>query len=350
MTLFLDAKTKFDQEYQNRDSIDNSIVPVNGKIMTNIRIKNEKHERVEEYYKWQFIISLVNSGLYPKDYIGTEVHFPKGNKASTSLKMDACIFDNKEWITHYQKWCDARDEDAVEWLRRHLVCVIEFKKQLGTDIKMVFTSQVKPALKESESEYCLGIYYAEERLYLFYKRENRTLRYDESKNQRKDQSTTNDLQLNLPDSYILIPSYDQLISRINKSESIDRSKRTINDLDVITGVQSIQINDTISNILRDLDKVSLLNEQGYKILIQMLSMKIYDEKRSQKMAEEYLKFYITEPEIEKAQLLFYVTDAEKNWTKLSDEDIQRFIKRMKTLYEDASIKYKIIIVKELVSN
>jgi len=47
-----------------------------------------------------------------------------------------------------------------------------------------------------------------------------------------------------------------------------------------------------------------VNQQGYKILIQMLAMKIYDEKRSQKATEEFLKFYITEPEVEKARLLF----------------------------------------------
>ena len=231
--------------------------------------------------------------------------------------------------------------------KKNLICAIEFKKELGKDIKTVFTSQVKAALKESESDYCLAIYYAEERLYLFYKKENKILRYDESKNQKRDQSTTSDLSLNIPGGYILMPSFDQLSTRINKSTTIDRSKRTINDLDVVTGVHSIQVNDTISNILQDLDKVSLVNQQGYKILVQMLAMKIYDEKRSLKLTE-YLKFYITEPETEKARLLFYVTEAEKNWTKLSDEDIQRFIKRMTTLYEDASTKYKIILKQNII--
>ena len=304
MTKFLDAKIRFDKEYQNKDYIDSSLVPVNGKTLLNIRIRNEKQERTEEYYKWLFLSSLINSGLYPKDYIGAEIHFPKGNKASTSLKIDACIFNSKDWITYYHKWIDTKDDDAVEWLRTHLVGVVEFKKELGKDIKKVFTSQVKAALKEAESDYCLGIYYAEERLYLFYKKENKVLRYDESRNLKKDQSTTSDLSLNLPDGYVLIPSFDQLSARISKSVALDRSKRTINDLDVVTGVHSIQINDTISNILQDLDKVSLVNQQGYKILIQMLAMKIYDEKRSQKATEEFLKFYITEPEVEKARLLF----------------------------------------------
>ena len=44
--------------------------------------KNKKGEANEEYYKWQFFYSLVHSGLYPKDYLGCEVYFPKGNKSS----------------------------------------------------------------------------------------------------------------------------------------------------------------------------------------------------------------------------------------------------------------------------
>jgi len=347
MTKFLEAKIKFDKDNENNKLLKKSIVPVNGKFTSDIKIRNDKNQKIEEYYKWQFISALIDSGLYPKDYLGTEIHFPKGNKNSAPLKIDACIFNDKNWLEYYRKWIDEKDDDAVDWLRKNLICAIEFKKSLGNDIKTVFTSQVKPALKESESEYCLGIYYAEERLYLFYKNQNNVLRYDESKNQKKAQSGTNELSLHLPDGYLLIPSYQQLVSKVNKGGIIDRSKRTVDDLDIITGVQSIQINDTISNILRALDKVSLLNQQGYKMLIQMLAMKIYDEKRSLSMSE-YLKFYITESESEKTRLLFYVTEAEKNWTKLSDDDIQRFISRMDTLYKDASSKYKIILKQNLI--
>lgn len=65
--------------------------------------------------------------------------------------------------------------------KKNLICAIEFKKELGKDIKTVFTSQVKAALKESESDYCLAIYYAEERLYLFYKKR---IRYYDMTNQK----------------------------------------------------------------------------------------------------------------------------------------------------------------------
>ena len=66
MTKFLEAKIHFDEEHQNKDYIESSLVPVNGKTLLNVRIKNEKHERIEEYYKWQFISSLTSSGLTPR--------------------------------------------------------------------------------------------------------------------------------------------------------------------------------------------------------------------------------------------------------------------------------------------
>lgn len=128
MSKFLDAKIRFDQEHQNKDYLSNSPIPVNGKMLQNIKVKNEKHERIEEYYKWQFISSIINSGLYPKDYIGAEIHFPKGNKASTPLKIDACIFNDKDWLVHYHKWIDTKDDDAVEWLRKILFVPLNLKK------------------------------------------------------------------------------------------------------------------------------------------------------------------------------------------------------------------------------
>ena len=70
------------------------IVPVRGKAHPPIAIRSVSGQPIEEYYKWQFINAIVLSGLYPKDYVGVEVHFPKGNKGSAALKLDADIFDD----------------------------------------------------------------------------------------------------------------------------------------------------------------------------------------------------------------------------------------------------------------
>lgn len=347
---FVEAKNKFDETYKNQKEIKKSLVYVDGKIIENIKIKNSKGEPSEEYYKWQFLSGIINSGLYSKDYIGAEVWFPKGNKSSAPIKIDGGIFDEKDWITYYRKWRKDKDWDAVEWLRGHLIGVIEFKKNelddegqpKSKDIKDVYTSQVKPYIKESERDYCIGFYYDTGRLHIFQKKNNLVLRYDELKNQKKDKSGTNDLSLELPDGYNYIPSFEELMNKINKPKSIDRSKRTIEDLELITGVNSSQINQAISSILRKMDKVGLVNQRGYQILIQILALKIFDEKRSARY-KEYLKFYSTDSEQKKLNLLFYITDEEKNFSGLNDDNIQSFIKRMRKLYNEASKEYKIIL-------
>ena len=79
---FSEAKFKFDNIYKNRKLLDKSIVTVDGKFVENISLGDINNEPNEEYYKWQFIYSLIQSGLYPRDTIGTEIYFPKGNISS----------------------------------------------------------------------------------------------------------------------------------------------------------------------------------------------------------------------------------------------------------------------------
>ena len=84
MLPFTAAKQQFDDLYQFREETPR-IVPVDGKSGGTAKIKGSAGQRNEEYYKWQFIYALVNSGLYAKDYVGVEVRFPKGNKTSPPL-------------------------------------------------------------------------------------------------------------------------------------------------------------------------------------------------------------------------------------------------------------------------
>lgn len=342
MVGFTISKNKFDEKYSKSVLLEKSLVPVNGKYVNNISLKNKKREPSEEYYKWQFIYALLDSGMYSKDFIGVEVYFPKGNKNSAPIKMDGCIFDDKDWSDYYVAWRSKKDDDAVEWLRKHLIGVIEFKKEDDKDIKKIYISQLKPYMKESESPYCIGFYYNAEKLYMFQKKNSNIFRYDESKNQKGEKSSVNDLSLELMDGYVYIPSFENLVKRVNKFTDIDKGKRLVDDLDIITGVKSSQINNLISNILRTMDKVGLLNQKGYEIFIQMLAMKIFDEKRSDEY-RKYLQFYATDAEIKKFHLLFYIRENEKSYNRLSDENIQDFIKRMKNLYEDASGKYHNIL-------
>jgi len=331
VNTFLENKYKFDNKYEGRNIIEKSIVPVNGKYVNNISLKNKRGEKNEEYYKWQFIYAIIHSGLYSKDYIGVEIYFPKGNKNAAPIKMDGCIFDDKNWITYYEKWIKNKNQDSLEWLRNHVIAVIEFKKEDGKTTEENFNSQIKAYLKEPEplDRYVIALYYDFERLHIFQRNKGKILRYNERYNTKGANSGTKDLSLNLPDSYNNIPSFDNLIKKINKPKKRDLSKRIIHDLDLISEIHSNQVNNAMSAILRDMDKVSLVNQKGYGILIQVLALKIFDEQQSKKYKNYYLKFYITDKEIQ--------------YKKLSDSKIQKFISRLKTIYNAAEGNYKEIL-------
>lgn len=340
MKTFTVAKSEFDTKYGESKTFD-AFLPVNQEANKKVTIKNKQGKRNEEFYKWQFLSSIVYSGMYAKDYIGTEIHFPKGNKTSAPIKFDAAIFDNTDWFEYYINFHNKKEQTSLDWLRKHLICVIEFKKEDSKDIETVWNQQLKPALKESEQDFCLGIIYDTERLYLFKKQLNYFLRLDESYNLKKEQSTTKELTLHLTDAYSKIPNFEHLKNKVYNLK-VDRTKRTIDDLELITGIYSKQLSDGISSILRVLDKLSLKNQRGYEILIQVLALKIFDEKRSAKI-KSFLDFYKNDVETEKLELLFYVSDSEKNYISLSDDNIQSFIERMRVLYNEASQEYQFIL-------
>lgn len=340
MNTFSECKNEYNTFYQSVAEID-CFLPVHLSYGLKKQIKNKCGRPNEEFYKWQFFYSLVHSGMYGKDYMGAEIQFPKGNVNSAPIRFDGAIFDDKEWIDHYTKFHTSKDQSSLDWLRKHLIAVIEFKKENGKNTEAVWNQQLKPALKESENEFCLGILYDTERLFLFKKQGNLFLRLDEGYNLKKEQSSTKDLSIHLTDSYYKIPSFEQLKQRIY-NPSIDRSKRTINDLEIITGVYSSQLSDGISNILKTMDKVSLKNQRGYEILIQILALKIFDEKRSRKNFT-YLDFYKSDEEKTKLDLLFFVTPEEYTYVNLSDDKIMSFVDRMRLLYNEASQEYHFIL-------
>jgi len=307
-----------------------SLVPVDGKIIANPKIKNERDQNLEEYYKWQFIYALIYSGLYAKDYIGTEIRFPKGNKMSAPLRLDAAIFDDASWLSRYADYWKNRRPEDLEWLNHHLLAVIEFKKN-DKEIDKVVSGQVRPAMKEKDpaTAYVLGIYYDAERLYLFHRRDGFILRYDESKNLKKDRSQIGDLSLHLPDPYVYLPSFEELRNRVHRPATLDRSNRTIDDLERITSIAIVQLQTALSYVLRAMDKAGLVNQRGYQLFIEAFALKIFDEKRNEKNP--------------KRKLNFYVTDAEAGFQDLTAPEIQTFVTRMQLIWSEAEGRYQKIL-------
>jgi len=343
MNDFSKKKNEFDAKYTTMTEIE-GFVPIHLSLNKKCSIKKVSGHKNEEYYKWQFLYALINSGLYNKDFIGAEVHFPKGNKESKPIKMDAAIFDSSDWFTYYQQWHTKKDQVSLDWLRKHLIAVIEFKNEDNKNIETIYNIQLKPAMREIEGDFGVGFLYDTEKLYLCKKVGNLYLRLDESLNIKGDDSSIKELSLDIPDGYYKIPSFDNIIKRTT-NQKIDFSKRTIDDLEIITGSYSKQLSDGISSILRVMDSVSMKNQRGYEILIQTMALKIFDEKRNEEKRAQHLKFYKTDEEKGQLDLLFYITNKEKNFVTLNDDIIQDFINRMRKLYSEAAVKYRHILNK-----
>ena len=324
---FTEAKHEFDNKYGTATEYD-CFLPEHLTFGRKTNFKKKNGQPNEQYYKWQFLYSIVQSGLFTKDYIGTEVQFPKGNKSSAPLKLDGAIFDDISWFDKYKDYHENGNNESLEWLREHLIVALEFKKEDNKNVVDVWDKQLKAYLNESRRPFCLAVLYDTERLYLFRKHNNKFLRYSDEFNTKGDESKTKELSLHLPDPYLNLPSFDDLLEW-TETKAVDRSKRAITDLDIISGVHSTQINDAMSSILRTMDKVGMVNQKGFEILIQILSLKIYDEKRNEKTPKRFLDFYITEEE--------------KNFKNLADKTLQEFIKRINALREEATgIYYRIL--------
>ena len=72
----------------------------------------------EQYYKWQFLSCFIGAGYCSKDFIGVEVNLPKGNKNSAHIKIDAAIFDNKNWFEHYNNLHTKKDDSKWDEIGR----------------------------------------------------------------------------------------------------------------------------------------------------------------------------------------------------------------------------------------
>ncbi len=330
---FTQAKEKFDQEF-GMTSEYSCFLSEHLSIGKTIQLRKKDGSKNEQYYKWQFLYSIVNSGLFPKDLIGTEVHFPKGNKDAANIKIDAAVFADASWWDKYVDYHTNNNADSLEWLRKNLVVAIEFKKEDSKNIQEVWDKQLKAYMKESDADFCLGILYDTERLYLFRRHNNKYLRFSDEYNTKGDASTSKDISLHLPDPYTNIPSFERALNWACL-KSVDRSRRIVNDLEIISGIQSSQVNDSMSAILRTLDKFGMLDQKGFEILIQILSLKIYDEKRNEKQPSRFLDFYIL-PE-------------EKEFSTLADSQIQKFIKRISLLKDEACGSYHRILKESLLN-
>lgn len=320
---FWELKEKFNKDNKDTDYLD-CFLPIHlTKGIKEYNIRNKKGNFNEQYYKWQFLHCFIASGLCSKDYIGVEINFPKGNKNSANIKIDAAIFDNKQWFEYYQILHTKKDGskwDALNWLKEHMLCAIEFKKEGSKDVKGVFNSQLKTYMNESSKENVFGILYDQERLYLFKSNGKEYSRLSDEFNLEKKGKIEPTFEV--PDAYQTLLSFDDMIAfNVDKINVADFSHRCIDDLNIISKTDSKSLNEALYNILHTMDKNGLVNQRGYNILIQMLAIKIYDEKHDTN------------------NLMFYINPDEEKFKTVDDDEIQDFIGRIKDIYTRAKASY-----------
>ncbi|TCI52069.1 SAM-dependent DNA methyltransferase [Exiguobacterium sp. SH5S13] len=332
MGTFAESRLKFRNENMQKQMLERSLVTVDGKFVSDIGIKDTKGNPNEEFYKWELIYGLIDSGFYRRDLIGTEIYFPKGNKNSNPIKIDAVIFEDNDWLTLYRDYRDNKNQDSLNQLRKKAIVMIEFKRENDKSIDQIFNSQIKATIKESDASFVLGIYYNEGRLYLF-KKDSAGLitRYDNSKNFLRSQRVLEQYQLELTDPYYMIPSFLELDKKINGVD-VEKKNLKIEDLDIVDRISDVNLRKSLNSILRQLTEDSLFNEEGYMLLIQLLAVKIYDEHESEKYGQ-VLNFHIL-PEEEMAN------------GNVSAPPVQEFINRLKVIFSNAKRQYKNILEEE----
>jgi len=116
---------------------------------------------------------------------------------------------------------------------------------------------------------------------------------------------------------------------VHLPSTLDRSKRGIENLDIITSIATVQLQTALSEVLRALDKAGLVNQRGYQVLIETFALKIFDEKRNEKNKSKKLQFYIT--------------DTEAHFKSLTSTGIQQFIKRLNDIRMEAAGEYQKIL-------
>ena len=61
---FSQARINYNNEFRGKEVLPKSLCTVDGTFVENISIKDVNGNPNEEYYKWEFIYSLISSGRY----------------------------------------------------------------------------------------------------------------------------------------------------------------------------------------------------------------------------------------------------------------------------------------------
>lgn len=246
----------------------------------------------EQYYKWQLVYGLIQTGRVPADNVGCELSVPRGSKGSSSLYIDVAIFSDSKWIQMYDDLRAGRGTASWDDLLDLVVACGEIKADPKDNTENTVSRQLLPALNATTAPYSLGFYFNAGHLLLVARQSTSTgvttLRLDPAK-QGSSGSKVGRLNVYLPDSWETFPSLNRILAR-GAAPATTRAHRRVADLDVISSRSQGPVESALKSINRVLDATSQRAEVGYRIVIEALAAKVFDEHRS--LAGHDLEFFI----------------------------------------------------------
>lgn len=286
------------------------------------KIKDSKGNYSEEWYRARLVWSLVNSGMYNKEYLCVEFSQPKGN-TKTPIRGDVLVFKNKNWAKIYEK---AKQSKDFREINKEMLVVFEAKKNRNNNVQSVIENQLHSMMEKNTSkDRIFGIYFDDkDEIIVLKKLGNSDLRrfYEDKELQEEG---LQDINVQNRDLLINLPSQKKFIEN---NESISNlAKLSFDSLDVI---DESTFSEIMGVLKRENDKIRPKSPVK-SLIVEFLTLKVFDEKRSKKNNSN-LKFYILQNEKRSDGL-----------AKLS------FKERINQLYKDAKKDYKNVLSKVLFS-
>lgn len=279
---------EFDSKYKDLEIIDKDwyqeeIGVISFSSMA--KTKDVKGKLSEEYIRARFVWSLVNSGMYQKEYVCVEFRIPKGN-GGKSLNPDIVIFKNKDWLSEYK---EAKANKNFAKIRQNVLVIFETKKN-NKSVESAIENQLRSAMELNTSkDRIFGVYFDDNSDILIFKKigNSEIRRFNERRELQQDGITGWNLENR--DLLIELPTQKDFIENNESISNLAKLK-----LESVDAIDEVNFSDLMNSLKRAND--SIRPESPLRpLIVEFLTLKVYDEKRS-KRHNSYLDFYISKEE------------------------------------------------------
>ena len=316
--LLNDYIKKFDETFKDLEEINKEWYKKEINVITfckKANTRNTKGEYSEEYIRARFVWSLVNSGMYQKEYICVEFSIPKGN-GGKSINPDILVFKDKNWLDMYE---NAQKNKDFSEIRKNILVVFETKKNDKT-VDSAIENQLRAMMEVNTSkDRIFGVYFDNlEGILIFKKNGNSEIRRFNEYNEISQDGIVG-WNLGKRDLLIDLPSQNDFIE--NNESISDLSKLKLDNIDAIDESNFTDLMETLKRANESIGPD--LPERD--LIVEFLTLKVFDEKRSKR---------------DGSTLKFYILPEEKRKDGLAEHS---FRERINNLYKDAQKEYSNVL-------